>query len=59
MNYDAIPTICACVVAVFAINGITIYAVVKAVVLGRAIAERRADPEDHGRIVSPGAGWNR
>lgn len=59
MNYDVIPTVCAAVVAVFAIQGVTIYAIVKAVVLGRALAERRVDDaggEEPSRIVRPGFG---
>lgn len=56
MNYDLAPTICATVVAIFAIQGVTIYAVAKLVILGRPLAERRVhtDGEEHGsRVVTP------
>lgn len=60
MNYDLAPTICATVVAIFAIQGVTIYAVAKLVILGRPLAEKREPQQDgderQGRIVTPWSG---
>ena len=50
MNYDVIPTICLCVVAVFAIQGASVYAIVRLLVTGRAIFERQ-QPQESGRRI--------
>jgi len=49
MSYDIIPTVVFGVVAVFAIQGATIYSIARLLVTGRAVFERR---EHEPRIVS-------
>jgi hypothetical protein len=49
MNYDVIPTICVAFVAVSAINAVAIYSIVKMLVTGRAVIERR--DEHPNRII--------
>lgn len=53
MTYDIVPTICLSLVAVFIVQGVTIYAVVKAVVLGRALVERQSDTEPDRKVAGP------
>jgi hypothetical protein len=49
MNYDVIPTICVAFVAVTAINAVAVYSIVKMLVTGRAVIERR--DEHPSRII--------
>lgn len=51
MSYDVIPTIVMGVVAVFAIQGVTIYSVTKLLVTGRMLVERRNQQDDEDRPV--------
>lgn len=52
-SYDVLPTVCAAVVAIFAVQGITIYAVVKVVVLGRSLCEKREQEPGEKRVNGP------
>ena len=49
--YDVLPTVCLSVVAICAIQGLTVYSVVKMFISGRPVVEKReADTER--RVVS-------
>lgn len=50
MSYDVIPTVCVCVVVVFAIQAVTIYSVVRLFTTGRTLFERKPD-SDRARII--------
>lgn len=53
MSYDLIPSICLTIVALFAIQAAGIYAVVKLVTTGRALADKRIDStESDGRVLT-------
>lgn len=54
MAYDVIPTVCISIVAVFAVFGVTTYAVVKLLVTGRALVEKREPEEGRRRVVGIG-----
>lgn len=56
MNYDTLPTICAAVVAIFALQSVTVYAVVKLLVTGRTLVEKREqEPAEARSSVVPWA----
>lgn len=41
MSYDVIPTLCVAILALFTVQGVTVYAVVKLLVTGRTLIEKR------------------
>ena len=51
MPYDALPTICFSVVAICAIQGLTVYSVVKMFISGRPVVEKRESDTER-RIVN-------
>lgn len=52
MSEDTLRTVCWCVVVLFAIQGITIYSVVRLLATGRPLFERKTEHEaEPGRVV--------
>lgn len=52
MNYDVLPSVCLAVIAVFVVQGMTIYSITKLLITGRALVEKREqEPESESRVI--------